>query len=764
VEFRGQPFRYMEKILKYFIWAGLISICFIPLIVKSNYFFPYIVPKTLAFRVITEILFLAYLGLAVVKKEYRPKLNLVLVLFFLYLGSIFLSSILGGSFYFSFWSNNERSEGLLLLLHLFIYLVVLSSFLRRLKDWLLIFEASFLSSILVSLFGLGQYLGADWILKSAGGARITSTIGNAGYVAGYLIFNIFFGLFLFFFRRNKYLRLYYLLGILLQVFIVLNTLTRGGILALAFSLFIFIGYLVFFYLRENRLVRSTGLIVLLMGIIFTSLVFLNKEATWVKDNNILSRITTISVESTTAQTRLMTWQSSYQGFKEKPILGYGYENFYQVFDKYFNPKIYRHASSVVWFDRAHDIIFDRLITGGLTGLFLYLALLLLPLYYLWKYFWKKKTASNYLIPIIFTLVMLAYFIQNLFIFEALVTYIPLFLSLAFLSHFSPDWSGKFFKSKKPYQLILIMGIIAFLPVLFSVNIKPAAANKTLIDGLVKRQLREYQAANDQIIKAIEMNTYGNQEYRQQLAEFVIKMVDNQVLNKDWREAIAERAEKEYERQIAEKPWNARNYVLFMRLLNKTYQFNLERLTKSIALFEKAIELSPTRQQLYYEVSYSQLYLGNYYQSVGNSQEAEKLFDQALANSQKVIDLNNQVVGSYVNKAMILLGSGRNEPAQLYLEEMDEQGLDYHNESYLARLANSTLYSGNYQRARDFYLEITELVPDKPDYWLDLALSYAYLGQQKEAIKIAEKIKEFGGDYVEQANLFIQGVLAEKYGE
>jgi hypothetical protein len=165
-----------EKILKYIIWAGLIGICFVPLIVKSNYFFPYIVPKTLAFRVIIEVIFLAFLGLAVIKKEYRPKLNLVLVLFFLYIVTVFVSSILGGSFYFSFWSNNERSEGLLLLLHLLLYLLILSGFLRRFKDWLIIFEFSFLSSLLVSLYGLGQYLHWSGFMESAGGVRITSTL------------------------------------------------------------------------------------------------------------------------------------------------------------------------------------------------------------------------------------------------------------------------------------------------------------------------------------------------------------------------------------------------------------------------------------------------------------------------------------------------------------------------------------------------------------------------------------------------------------
>jgi len=103
-----------------------------------------------------------------------------------------------------------------------------------------------------------------------------------------------------------------------------------------------------------------------------------------KENNVLQRLTSISPKAVTAQNRLMTWNSAYQGFKEKPFIGYGYENFYQVFDKYFNAKIYRHAGSVVWFDRAHNMVFDRLITGGLIGLLLYLSILFFPLIYLWK--------------------------------------------------------------------------------------------------------------------------------------------------------------------------------------------------------------------------------------------------------------------------------------------------------------------------------------------------------------------------------------------
>lgn len=754
----------MEKILKYIIWAGLLGICFIPLIVKSTYFFPYIVPKTLAFRITIEVIFLAFLGLAIIKKEYRPKINLVLVLFFLYIISVFISSVAAGSFYFSFWSNNERSEGLLLLLHLFLFLIVLSGFLRRLKDWLIVFEAFFVSGLLVSLVALGQYFNLSWVLGSSGGIRLAATIGNAGYVAGYLIFNIFFGLFLFFFRKNKYLRGYYILGILLQIFIVLNTLSRGGILALVFSLSMFTGYLVFFYLKSNKLVRNTGIIILLLMVFLAGFVLFNRQANWVKNNPVLGRISTISVEAVTAQNRLMTWQSSYQGFKEKPILGYGYENVYQVFDRYFNPKIYRHVGSVVWFDRAHNIIFDRLITGGLIGLFLYLSLLLLPLYYLWRFFRRNKTASHHLIPVIFTLVMLAYFIQNLFIFEALVTYIPLFLILGFVSQFGPSWQGKFSQSKKPYLILLTIGIIAFLPILFMANIKPAVANKELIKAMIKVQTREYKVAYDQFIGVLDRNTAGNQEYRQHLGEFVSNAINVQELDQSWLAQVALKAEQEFDKQIEEKPEQTRNYLMFMRFLNRTYHFNPERLNKSLALAEKAIKLSPTRPQTYYEVAYTQVYLGKYYQSSGQTEKAQELFDQSIVNAQKAIDLNDRVIESYANIVMILLTVEQSEQVQFYLDKMDELGLNYHYEKPLTTMANSAIQAGNYQWTEKFYQELTELYPETPEYWINLALSYAHLGQKEKAVETAEIVKEFGEDYTKQAEQFIQDILEGKFEE
>jgi len=758
-----------EKILKYIIWAGLGTICFIPLIIGQSFYYPFIVPKTLAFRIIIEIIFMAFLALCIINKEYRPKLNLVIIIFFLYLLSVVLSSLLAGTFYDSFWSNNERSEGLLLLLHLFAFLIIASGFLKKLKDWLIVFEASFFSSILVSFYALAQFFKFDFVIKTSSGERLASTIGNAGYVAGYLVFNILFGLLLLFCRKNKYLRWYYILGIMLQIFVVFQTYTRGGIIALMFVLAVFILYLGFYYFKTNKTVRYSSLAILILIVLLTGLIFINKNASWVENFPIFNRIASISLNSSTAQSRLMTWNSAWQGFKEKPIIGYGYENFYQPFDKYFNPQIYKRSGSIVWFDRAHNIIFDRLITGGLIGLVLYLGFLLLPIYFIWKYYRKTEQKGKYLIPVLFSLIIVGYIIQNFFIFEALVTYIPLFLVLAFLSLFTPSWGNKFSQSKQPYLVLITIFIIAFLPVVFSVNVKPIEANLELVKAINMSTTSEYQTAYYKFIKIIDMNTFGNQEYRQHMAEFIFGSLSNSKVDDNWKAQAALKMEQVFDKQIEEKPQSVKNYLMVMRFLDQSYSYNIERLNKSLELFEKAKVLSPTRPMIYHEAGYAQVYLGIYWLNQKDQQKADEFFDKAFESMQKAIDLNPQVIDSYANMIMILFVSGRSEQIDNYINTMEELKLDYLQKQFLEKMSNSAIYAAKtYKKESDykwtlkFYQQLSQIDPQNPNYLINQALAYASLGQKEKAVEAALKIKEFGGDYAAQADLFIKDIEAGKY--
>ncbi|MBU2472673.1 hypothetical protein KKE74_01410, partial [Patescibacteria group bacterium] len=325
-----------------------------------------------------------------------------------------------------------------------------------------------------------------------------------------------------------------------------------------------------------------------------------------------------------------------------------------------------------------------------------------------------------------------------------------------------NYFEKFSESKKPYLVLLIISIIIFLPVFFSVNVRLASANKGLIDAMIKTQKKETEASYTQFVKVIEINTPYNQEYRQHFAEFVTGSINSNLVDADWQKKAASRMIQEFEQQIEEKPKSARNYLMFMRSLNKVYQFNVEWLNKSLDLGEKAAQISPTRPQIYNEMAYSQIYLGKYYQSIGNIEKANQVFDQAVINTEKALTLNDYVMESYTNVIMVLFAVGQNDKVQIYLDKMDEIGINYHREDVLERMVNSAVYANDYNWALKFNKELTKIVPDKPDYWINLALSYAYLGQKEKAIEIARQVGLFSDEYKNQSEAFIQDVLSGRF--
>src|SRR3989339_482858 len=131
---------YSAVALKGIIWACLAVILFSPLYVSSALFFPFITTKTYAFQISVQVMLLAYLLLCWADGKYRIHTNLTVVLMAVYLIILTVASAFSGNdFYHSFWSNNERGDGILMLPHLFLFSVVLTGFFRSVKEWLWLF-------------------------------------------------------------------------------------------------------------------------------------------------------------------------------------------------------------------------------------------------------------------------------------------------------------------------------------------------------------------------------------------------------------------------------------------------------------------------------------------------------------------------------------------------------------------------------------------------------------------------------------------------
>ncbi|MEK7135449.1 MAG: hypothetical protein AAB780_01960, partial [Patescibacteria group bacterium] len=181
----------MRKYLSLIVYGGLFAVPFVPFLVSSSLFFPFITTKVFAWRVIVEVVFAAWVLLALVDPEARPKKSPVLYAIGAFLLLIGLADLLGVAPLKSFWSNFERMEGYISLLHLGAFFLVISSFFRE-QNWRQWWNTTLAASFVMVGYSVFQLLGVFTI--NQGGVRVDGTFGNAIYLAVYMLFNIFIAL------------------------------------------------------------------------------------------------------------------------------------------------------------------------------------------------------------------------------------------------------------------------------------------------------------------------------------------------------------------------------------------------------------------------------------------------------------------------------------------------------------------------------------------------------------------------------------------
>jgi hypothetical protein len=66
-----------NKWLKWGLYIGVFAVPFIPFIISTTYFFPFITGKNFTFRILIDVLFALYLLLAFRDPAYRPRFSWV---------------------------------------------------------------------------------------------------------------------------------------------------------------------------------------------------------------------------------------------------------------------------------------------------------------------------------------------------------------------------------------------------------------------------------------------------------------------------------------------------------------------------------------------------------------------------------------------------------------------------------------------------------------------------------------------------------------
>lgn len=603
-----------KNILKYLVWGGLFITPFIAFFVPSGMFFPFISGKGFVFRILVEILFGLFVVLAFVDKEYRPKLSWITKSFILFTFIILVADLLGQNSYKSLWSNYERMEGFVLLIHLLLYYIVVSSVINTKELWNKLFNTSIFASVLMSFYGLFQLAGK--ISISQGGVRLDGTFGNSTYLAIYLVLHIFLCLYMLVSEAKKsWQKWVYGSIIVLETIMLYFTATRGAILGLIGGLLL-AGVLIVWKEKENKTLRKIaywlvgGVAVVILGFL------LLRSTPLVKNNPVLSRFSTISVAELQTQGRYYVWPMAVKGIIDRPILGWGQENFNFVFNKYYNPGLFGQEE---WFDRTHDLVLDWLIAGGFAGFLAYVSIYIALFYYIWR---KKSILSTAQKSIITGLIS-AYVFHNIFVFDNLISYIIFFSILAYVHAVSiipKEETSKFYTKTFSNEIlgyvVFPVAIILTAGMVYFVNVPAISANLTLIQAM-SLQSNNLEGNLQLFKKVFAYNSFGSGEAVEQLTQITAQINSPQAQVPDQiKKDFYDFAKTKLEEKVASSPTDARYLVFAGNFFNQFLKYD-----DAIKYLERALAESPKKQSIYFE-------LGSSYLGKGNSQKMFELFKTA----------------------------------------------------------------------------------------------------------------------------------------
>ncbi|MBI5742637.1 MAG: O-antigen ligase family protein [Candidatus Niyogibacteria bacterium] len=702
------------KVLHYAVLAGVFVLPFMAFIVPSDMFFPYITGKNFFFRVVAEIIFALWLLLALADKKYRPEISPLLYAVTATIIVLILSTIFGANPYRSFWSNYERMEGLISHLHLFAYFLVLAGSLKSddLRRWFL--YALSVSGVLMALYGWLQFFGWAQISMQSG-PRADGSFGNAAYMAVFMLFNVFLLAYIALSEKRVWLKWVFAAFIAIEVPVIFFTATRGAILGLVGGAVIFA--VLFGLLGKTQNVRRIALGLVGILALLAAFFFATKGTDFAKQNYILSRFQDLSFKERTVESRFTIWKMSYEGFKERPILGWGIENYNQVFNKYYNPVMWKQEP---WFDRSHNIVFDWLIAGGLAGLAAYLSIFGAAIYMLWRRVRELNWEPGMLAEAsAITALFAAYFFNNLFVFDNLVSYYLFFSVLGFV-HVSctmpaagkPErqisFSRELHESVYPFAAAGVVAVFVFA--LYFLNVKPYLTNKALLGTL--QDMNQQGGKVDLIIadfeKVFAYDTFGSGEAREQLSGYANNILRSNLPAAD-KEKVYGAATGEFEKQVAENPRDVRAYLVLASLYS-----DVGRNNEAFTAINKALELSPKKQQIYFM-------LADIHMRTGDGIAAVKAMQAAY-------DFDPTYTDAAVGLAVTEIVAGRVAEAEAVLEKTFGTTIVADQ-----KLINAYARAGNYARVRDIWLKFIEQSPENSQYHINLAATYLKLGERDHSV-------------------------------
>jgi putative inorganic carbon (HCO3(-)) transporter len=727
--------------------TGIFLILTLPLLNLPPWFSPPDWGKTIVFRIILSILIFVFLWQILSRRQISIKTSLPFWLLIALFGIYLLATIFSLDPYFSFFGNPYRSGGFLNFAF-YILFAILAFLIIRQDDWQKIWDFSILIGALVSLIAIFQWRGLFKTIIITYENRPPSTIGGPIFLAIYLLLLFFLTLGFGIKERDIFKKIFYFLSLFLFFFAIFLTYTRAAYLGLAIGFF----YFLFFYPKKLIFLKISVLILLILSIL--GIFYLNTETKlpkFIQENKLLQGvISRFSIKTALKDPRISGWKISWRALKDRPLLGYGLENFSIGFDRYFDPSLPNVERStgymVSWWDRAHNFIFDIALTAGIPALIIYVALFGILIWELQKL--KKKKPQNSLLYHSIQATFLAYLVANFFSFDTFSTYLLSFLLIGFsLFLISENAQEKvFYLNIKAKNFIIFFLFLALIYFIWSFNLKPLKINAEINNASNFVRNENCAEAISKMEKILSQKSFLDAYLRLEYIGLLIKCKEQMP------EASLELVKKSVtlmRETIKIQPYHTSNYIVLGSLINfwieqETNPEIAQNLkTEANSYFEMAHKLSPKRQEVFIEWIKNDLITGEY--------------QKAKEKAQKCIDLNLQLSDCWWLKGLSNIYLNEFEEAKENIETAGKRGYPIRSEDSLLKLAKVYVETKNYQKLLEIYQELIEIKPANPEYHASLAIVYREIGDFENARKEIKKALELAPELREEVEEFLRSL-------
>ena len=377
-----------QRILLAGVWFGIGLLLLTPLVVTVETAFPFTVGKAVFSRIVICTVFALWMPLALASAALRPPRSWVLVLLAAGFLIAVLAALLGINVERSLWSNYDRMQGVVNSAHWLAFTVVIVSVVRGGHQWRVLLGMNVGVSVVVAALAIGRFHGLNMIYLAdiaERSWRVAGSLANPTMLGHYALLNCFVasGLAAWAFtargphRDGNAVPVWICALFALAAALNLWAMALSGSLGAYVAFVLALGSLALAYALygQGKAARRVGLGGLMTAVALgASLGFLffveNPLQVRAQDNPLMQRLAFASLEGRTTRTRLAAWEAGFHGVAERPILGWGPENYIVPYGKYGEGA----ASTVAAHDRAHNELVEEAATKGLLGAAAYIAI------------------------------------------------------------------------------------------------------------------------------------------------------------------------------------------------------------------------------------------------------------------------------------------------------------------------------------------------------------------------------------------------------